>query len=139
MARDIVWRAVFSFRARDIERGPWCLLLCAAVIRALLRARRISIVRDGGSRDQHDKGGRTYHRIILPGGDLFARTIAGTSSATAFRFRGGALVAVGRATGFVPHRATRSGACCINSCSTIAAAVATFSEFAIPSIGIATA
>jgi hypothetical protein len=62
VARDIVWRAVFSFRARDIERGPWCLLLCAAVIRALLRARRISIVRDGGSRDQHDKGGRTYHR-----------------------------------------------------------------------------
>jgi hypothetical protein len=61
-ARDIVWRAVFSFRARDIERGPWCLLLCAAVIRALLRARRISIVRDGGSRDQHDKGGRNYHR-----------------------------------------------------------------------------
>jgi hypothetical protein len=30
-------------------------------------------------------------RIILPGGDLFARTIAGTSSATAFRFRGGRL------------------------------------------------
>ena len=44
-----------------------------------------------------------------------------------------------RATGFVTHRATRSGTCCINSCSTIAAAVATFSEFAIPSIGIATA
>jgi hypothetical protein len=62
VVRDIVWRAVFSFRARDIERGPWCLLLCAAVIRALLRARRISIVSDGGSRDQHDKGGRTYHR-----------------------------------------------------------------------------
>jgi len=54
-------------------------------------------------------------------------------------FPGRALVAVGRATGFVPHCATRSGACCINSCSTIAAAVATFSEFAIPSIGIATA
>ena len=88
-ARDIVWRAVFSFRARDIERGPWCLLLCAAVIRALLRARRISIVRDGGSRDQHDKGGRTYHRIILPGVDLFARTITGSSSRTGFRFRGG--------------------------------------------------
>src|SRR3954464_14643556 len=34
VTRDIVWRAVFSFRARDIERGPWCLLLCAAVIRA---------------------------------------------------------------------------------------------------------
>ena len=96
MARDIVWRAVFSFRARDIERGPWCLLLCAAVIRALLRARRISFVRDGGSRDQHDKGGRIYHRIILPGGDLFARTIAGTFSAMAFRFPGRALVAVGR-------------------------------------------
>ena len=91
VARDIVWRAVLSFRARDIERGPWCLLLCAAVIRTLLRARRISIVRDGGSRDQHDKGGRTYHRIILPGGDLFARTIAGTSGTTVFRFRDGRL------------------------------------------------
>jgi hypothetical protein len=66
-------------------------LLCAAVIRTLLRARRISIVRDGGNRDQHDKGGRTHHRIILPGDDLFASTIAGTSSATAFRFRRGRL------------------------------------------------
>jgi len=92
VARDIVWRAVFSFRARDIERGPRCLLLCAAVIRALLRARRISFVRGGGSRDQHDKGGRTYHRIILPGGDLFARPIAGTFQRDGLPFRGRALV-----------------------------------------------
>ena len=64
-ARKIVWRAVLPFRARDIERGPRSLLLCAAVIHALLRARRISFVRDGGGRNQHDKGGRAYHRDTL--------------------------------------------------------------------------
>src|SRR5262245_47642482 len=64
VARDIVWRAVLPFRTRNIERGPWCSLLRAAVIRALLRARRISIVGDGGSRNQHDKGGRTYHDAL---------------------------------------------------------------------------
>jgi hypothetical protein len=64
VARDIVWRAVLTFGARDIERGPWCLLLCAAVIRALLRARWISIVCDGGSRNQHDKGGYIYHDAL---------------------------------------------------------------------------
>jgi len=73
-AREIVWRAVLPFRARDIERGPWSLLLCAAVICALLRARRIRIVRDGGSRDQHDKGGRADHddlpRIAQAGAGL---------------------------------------------------------------------